>query len=515
MHTPDKLGLLSVAALLAGCATSSLNLAPAAPNVPWTPTTSSDGGIVAGAPAPATAPRANSYVLPSNAKAAGEAPAPAELDKSHPYTLAELIDLAQSHNPSTRVAWENARDAALATGIAKATYLPNLSASVVGAYQTGNNSLTASGTQASNDVSLHGSISAVSAQWLLFDFGERDATVSAAEQGSVIANIGFTATHQQLIYRVALAYYTHIAAQARVGTAEKALRNAKEVQAAAESRYAHGVGTIVEVAQARQGTAQGELGQVQATGQAQDSYVALLAAMGISPLTQIKIADLGQRKLSATLMQPIDQIVTEALARRPDVLSAFAAHEASLARLRAAQAEFMPKVFLSATGSYASNTLDVSTLPGLGQGASQSPSTINIAGTHFGATVLLGVTVPIYDGGLRRALEGQARAAAAKTDATLEQVRDDATREIVGAANRVRTSLSALDAAEALTSAAQITFDAALDAYRHGVGSITDATRAETALLEAQNASTDAYSGALSAAATLALAAGTLGTAPE
>lgn len=511
MHRRDKLGPLSLVIFLSGCATSSLNLAPAAPNVPWTPSTSSDGEIVAGAPPSATAPRSNSYILPSNARAAEEAPAPADLDSSHPYTLAELIDLAQSHNPSTRVAWERARDAALATGIAKAAYLPNLSASVVGAYQTGNNHLTVNGTQNSLNGSLHGSISALSVQWLLFDFGERAAVVSAAEQLSVAADIGFTATHQELIYKVALAYYSYTAAEARVGTAERALRNAKEVQAAAESRTAHGVGTIVEVAQARQGTAQAELAQVQASGQAQDSYVTLLAAMGISALTQIKVVDPGQRKLSAALMEPVDRIVTEALARRPDVLSAYAAHEASLARLRAARAEFMPKVFLSATGSYASNTLDVSTLPGLGQ----SPPALNVPGSHFGATILLGITVPIYDGGLRRAQEGQARADEARTDARLEQIRDEATREIVGAANRVHTSLSALDAATALASAAQITFDASLEAYRNGVGSITDATRAETALLEARNASTDAYSASLSSAAALALAAGTLGTAPE
>jgi outer membrane protein len=515
MHTPDKLALLSVVALLAGCATSSLDLAPAAPNVPWTPTTTSDGEIVAGAPASATAPRSISYVLPSNTKAAGKEPAPANLDKSHSYTLAELIDLAESHSPTTRVAWENTRDAALAAGIAKAAYLPSVTASVVGAYQPGNNSLTVNGTQGNLNGSLHGVISAVSVQWLLFDFGERDATVFAAEQVSVIANIGFTAAHQQLIYRVALAYYTHMAAQARVGTAEKALGNAKEVQAAAESRYTHGVGTIVEVAQARQATAQAELAQVQASGQAQDSYVALLDAMGISPLTQIKVADLQQRKVSTALIEPIDQIVTEALARRPDVLTVYAAHEASIAKLRAAQAEFLPKVFLSATGSYASNVLDISTLPGLGQGTGQVPPTLNIPGTHFGATVLLGVTVPIYDGGLRRALEGQARADEARTDARLEQIRDEATRQIVGAANQVRTSLSAFDAAHALASAVQITFDAALDAYRNGVGSITDTTRAESALLEAQNASSDAYSAVLSSAATLALAAGTLGTAPE
>lgn len=498
-------------ALLAGCATSSLDLAPAAPDVPWTPVTRADGEIVAGAPASRAAPRSHSYVLPSNPKAAGVAPAPPGLDESHAYTLAELIDLAESNSPRTRAAWESARNAALATGIAKAAYLPNLTASVVGAYHTSNSNETVYGTRVSGNNSLHGSISAVSVQWLLFDFGERNAVVSEAEQASVIANIGFTAAHQQLIYEVALAYYVHMAARARVGTAEKALRNAREVEAAAESSRAHGVGTVVEAAQARQGTAQAELAQVEAIGQAQDTRLALLAAMGISPLTPIRIAPLGPRKLSPALIGPIGEIVREALARRADVLSAYAAHEASLAALRAAQAEFWPKIFLSGTGSYASNAADISTLPGLGQ----SPATLNIAGAHLGATVLLGVTVPIYDGGTRRALEGEARANEAKADATLAEVREDATQEVVGAANRVRTSLAALDAANALAAAAQITFDAALESYRKGVGSITDATRAETALLEAQNAATDSYSAALSSAATLALAAGTLGTAPE
>jgi outer membrane protein TolC len=92
---------------------------------------------------------------------------------------------------------------------------------------------------------------------LLFDFGERAAVVSAAKQVSTIANIAFTAAHQQVIYKVSLAFYSHAAALARVDTADKALVNAQEVQAAAEARYAHGIGTTVEVAQARQATAQG------------------------------------------------------------------------------------------------------------------------------------------------------------------------------------------------------------------------------------------------------------------
>ena len=76
------------------------------------------------------------------------------------------------------------------------------------------------------------------------------------------------------------------------------------------------------------------------------------------------------------------------------------------------------------------------------------------------------------------------------------------------------TSLAAYDASASLSSAAHTTFDAALEAYRNGVGSITDVTVAETQLLPAKNAFTDAKSVALSAAATLALAAGALGSAP-
>lgn len=79
----------------------------------------------------------------------------------------------------------------------------------------------------------------------------------------------------------------------------------------------------------------------------------------------------------------------------------------------------------------------------------------------------------------------------------------------------LRTSLAAYAAATSVASAANTTFDAALAAYRSGVGSITDVTVAETQLLQAKNTSTDAYSAALSAAATLALSTGSLGAPPQ
>ena len=89
----------------------------------------------------------------------------------------------------------------------------------------------------------------------------------------------------------------------------------------------------------------------------------------------------------------------------------------------------------------------------------------------------------------------------------------EAARQIISARHTLKTSLSAYAASTALTAAAQTTFNAALAAYRNGNGTISDVTIAERQLLQAKNAATDAYSNSLSAAATLALSAGLLGSA--
>ncbi len=506
-----SIAALSAVIWLTGCATSALDMAPAHPDQPWRPATTSSGEIIPGATAPTGT---STYVLPGNAELANLPPSYG-VDSARTYSLAELIDIAESANPATRIAWNDARKVALAAGIAESAYLPRITASAAGAYQASNgqSSASVSSLNASTNTSstAYGAISVISLQWLLFDFGERTAVLEAAKQASVISNIAFTAVHQQIIHDVSLAFYAHAATQARVATAQQSLVNAKAVEAAAEDRYKHGIGTVVEVAQARQGTAQATLAVVQTTGAAQDAYLTLISALGISPLTKVKIADISGRHLSPDMTASIEGIISTALSRRPDMLTAYAAQKASLANVRAAEAEFLPKFFLSANGAYSSENLSITALPSVGQ---ESP-TVNLSGSHLSGSVLAGVTFPLYDGGTRSAVLAQAKAEADNAGARLTRVRDEAIREIVLADNALRTSLSAYGASQALASAAQTTFDATLAAYRNGVGSITDATLAQTQLLQAQNARSDAYSTALSAAATLALSTGALGSAPE
>jgi outer membrane protein len=510
MRQLELCGALMSALAVAACGTPAIDAMPSSPSQPWQPATGADGAIVVGKRQPTNGASASSYVLPPNRALAIVTPPPSSIDPARAYTLAELIDIAQSSHPETRIAWDDARRAALAEGIAESTYLPHVAASVIGGLRSTRGNQSGGDVAADGSTTSSGAIAALSLEWLVFDFGQREAIVESARQVSIASNIAFTAAHQRIIHEVCLAFYANDAARARVAIAASSLKNAQEIEAAAEDRYRRGVGTVIDVAQARQATAQARLGDVQARGRAQDAMLALVTAMGISPLARFNVADVSGRKLSRASLQPVEGIVSEAISRRPDVLGAYATEKAREAAARAADADFMPKVFLSATGAHASGHLDATAVPPVGQ----QSGTFNLSGGHWGSTVLLGVTVPLYDAGLRKSTLGQARAAADAATAMSERVRDEAVRQVVMAQNALETSLEANEAAQALENAARVNFDAAFDAYGHGVGTTTAVTLAATQLLQAQEAVIDAHSGALSAAATLAFATGALGGAP-
>ena len=53
------------------------------------------------------------------------------IDSTKTYALAELIDLAEAHNPATRVDWERARVQAGALGVTRSELFPTLASAAV------------------------------------------------------------------------------------------------------------------------------------------------------------------------------------------------------------------------------------------------------------------------------------------------------------------------------------------------------------------------------------------------
>ncbi len=507
-----KAGLLAAAAIVAGfaagCASNALQMAPPAPDKPWDGKSSDSSGLVATRSAPKSAgdekpagedkPDAPaSFAVPSSAALTELEPAPV-VDPKRAYDLPELIDLAQRHNPTTRMAWESARRAALAVGMTEATFLPLITANVIGGMQNVTTSLpTLLGGERYFNTTAEGVAPNVALQWLVFDFGERSAVADAARQNSLAANTLFNGAHQKLIFDVTRAYYSYGVAQARVRIALQALSNSIAIREAAEKREAGGLATSVEVAQARQQVAQEELRRVGAEGGERDAYQLLLNAMGLNPMLRMRVADSTGRRLPDGVKLPVDALVEVALARRPDVAASYAAMKAGKSGVAAARAGQMPKVYLAGAAATGTGSFNTNGLPTIGQQAS-------------GTGVLLGATVPIFDGGLRAAQVKQAESVAATAESVYRKAQSDAATEVVAATNALRTALESYRAATALVKAAAITYDAALEAYRNGVGTITVATAANNGLLDARQAQADAHAAALIAAANLAFVMGSM-----
>src|SRR5215831_5020755 len=192
---------LAGCALLAAC-NDTRDLAPASPDTPW----QFDSSREALAP-PAAAPvAAKRFAVPENT--AVQLPPPADIDPNHVYALVELIDIAQRRNPSTRVAWEEARQAAIKVGMAQAAYLPILTADALAGYERLAfplpTNVVPAGFATSNNMEV---APGASIKYLLFDFGGRAAAVDEAKQLSVSANADFTSAHQKVIYSVAHTYF--------------------------------------------------------------------------------------------------------------------------------------------------------------------------------------------------------------------------------------------------------------------------------------------------------------------
>src|SRR5207244_681916 len=123
-----------------------------------------------------------------------------------------------------------------------------------------------------------------------------------------------------------------------------------------------------------------------------------------------------------------------------------------------------------------------------------------------GGNVLLTLSVPLFDGGARKARTSIAQSELAVARDKLAEVRDAAAQQVVSAYSDLKTSLAAYAAASIVREAARTSYDAAFDSYLHGVGTYTDVANEQTALARADGDKEDAHANAFTAAAALAFA---------
>lgn len=421
--------------------------------------------------------------------------------------LAELIDIAQRNTPSTRAAWLRARQAAEAVGLVDTAYLPRVNAHILaGAARSRSEGYSdPGGLLPDGSVSLGAdrAMMAVSLQWLLFDFGKRDAARGEAQELAFAADVGFTGAHQKLIFDVTLAYHDLHAATRRQGVHEQRLRNARALAASARAKRGQGLSTVTDVAQAEQAVAQARFDLARAQSETRVAQTALMARLGLPANQELRIAFPGHITLPRDVPAPVNASIERALTRRPDLQAAFARARASAQHIAAVEAEFRPRIIAAASlgHSLGHASLDDSRRDGA----------LGFGDGHPVASAFVGLTIPLWDAGARERRLRIARDQHSIALADAESLRILAESEIISAYEMLRASLAANRAATELISTAQVSYDAATGFEREGLASVAEVSLARQLLFDAQLAQIEAQHAAFSAAATLAFASGQMG----
>jgi len=423
---------------------------------------------------------------------------PAILDPLHPYTLAELIELAEEHNPGTRAIWERAKQKARELGLAKSAYYPKLDGlAVFGDERAINPFPKPLAPRGYVMVEIPVVRPEVTLQYLIFDFGKRAATVDSAKEEELATGADVIQLNQALAFRVAAAYYQLVTARERLQAAQETLRTAQTTQDAAESRLKNGLATLPDVLNARAATSQAAFDEVSADGDEKIARVALTEAVGADPSPNIAIEDDKSVPLPERLTMSIEALISRAMQGRPDLAAQVLRIRSAEAQIRAAGADYKPQVVLS--GWAAQTSLWPSA--DYGQLGPASEPTWSIAA---------GVQWRIFDGGVRRNELLIAESKRREAEDKLTSIHDQTTREVWSAYIEFQTALRKHDAAVALLDAANASYTASLEAYKYGVKNFVDVVTAQNELAQARLSNVSARSELFIAAVDLEFATGNL-----
>jgi outer membrane protein len=422
----------------------------------------------------------------------------ATLDPVHPYTLAELIDVAEDHNPGTRTIWERAKQKARELGLAKAAYYPELEGlAVFGDERLINPFPEPLAPRGYVMVEVPKVQPAVALQYLIFDFGKREATVDSAKAEKLAAGADIIEVNQAVAFHVASAYYQLVTAQERLQAAQDTLRTAQTTQDAAEDRLNNGLATIPDVLNARAETAQAVFDEESADGDEKIARVTLTEAVGADPSPNIVIDSQRSAPLPERLTMSIEALIHRAMENRPELMAQTLQIRSAEAGIRAAKAEYKPQIVLS--GSVAQTSLWPSSDYGV-LGAASEPTWSAELGIHW----------RIFDGGARKNELLIAESKRREAEDELTTINDQTTREVWTAYIAFRTALRKHDAAVALLGSANESYSASLDAYKYGVKNLVDVVTAEKQLAQARLSSVSARSELFLEAVNLEFATGNL-----
>lgn len=385
-------------------------------------------------------------------------------DQVGSLTLSQLIDVALANNPTTEIAWQEARSAAAAWAQARGLYYPDVSGQA-GYFYARDGGSNAGGDAFQEQYAQGG----FTLDYLLLDFGGREAEIDAARLALINANWNQNDAIQEVLNEVAVNFYTYIGSKALVIADETSLEEAETSLEAAELRLEAGVGTLPDVLQARAELAQVQLLLVEDRGNVEIFRGELATSVGWPSNTDFDVADpIDELPLNA-LSDNVNDLIDVAMENRPDLAAVQATVRERQAELKQAKTAFFPEI--SATGQI----FRFWVRPDGGD-------------SQYFTNYLIGVQlqVPIFQGFTLINAVREANADLESAKAALKLQEQIVIDDVWASYYEFRTAVQSLEAAEVLLQSSLESYNASLELYQNGVGDIIELLTAQTTLADAR-----------------------------
>lgn len=387
-------------------------------------------------------------------------------DTDHAWTLVDVIDQALCGNPQTRQAWANARFQAGQVGIAQAAYLPTvtLNTSVSRSMNSGSSSLqvtsigSSTGGTGGSGQPLNRFTPVVSLNYLLYNFGGREAQLESAEKTLEASNWTHDATLQTVMFAAIQAYYQVFATQSAAEAALVSENAGNEALSAAQKRYEVGAAALADALQAQTAFAQAKLNRQKTEGDARVAVGSLSNALGLEADYRLNIAAPFLPKPDAGQEAMVHRLIEEAKTMRPDLAAAEATVKAAEANVKAAEAGHLPSITLIGNYGYNHTSLPSDT---------QS------------WTMGMQVSVPLFTG---FNTTYQIRSAKEQLDvkrANFDQLEQSVSLDVWRAYQLLNTAQQSFKSSEDLVASAVQSERVALGRYKAGAGNIIDLLNAQ------------------------------------
>lgn len=431
------------------------------------------------------------------------ADAATSFDPARFYELSSLIELGLANNPRTRSTWFNALAKSAEVGEAKSAYYPDLSFRAQGGYQQ-NFYPTQKGNQPTKTLNVAPELDL---EYLLLDFGRRNADVRRTVALLDAANLTFSRNVQATVFAIQQSYFAHTAALSQQEAANANLELSKTILGMVEAQVANGLGTKPELDAAKKTFSQAEFDMAAASRNVEVSLGNIRVAAGVEANAPLRVIPGETQSKSApepfeALNSRVDLLIDRALANRPDLAARQADIKASRAGLERAKADFLPK--LSLQGTVASDAYGYNAALGTDSGT--------YYGNRIGYTGFAVLSWDLFDGFERVERVKKRQAEESQARANAESTRLQTTQDVWSAYNDSLQARKRVAYADSLVLSAQENFNSVRAAFDNQLANITDLISNQSALAAARFEQAGARADYLTSLASLSLAMGSLGT---